>query len=58
MKLGWVLAAVAGLMVSGCGMMDCGANTTNGYGAGSCGLHTPFFRAHAQNDSAPVFTKS
>jgi hypothetical protein len=43
MKTGLILAMAAALLLAGCGDMNCGADTTNGAGAGTCGLHTTFF---------------
>ena len=49
MKTRLILAAALLLSLTGCNMMNCGAETANGAGAADCGLHTTFLgvRSHA-----------
>ena len=58
MKPGLIAAALASLLLSGCGMFECGANTNNTSASGSCGAHTTFFSSLAEKHPAAAFTKS
>jgi hypothetical protein len=57
MKIGTILAVVAALAVSGCGL-NCGGAATDSAAAGACGLHTTFFAARAAPQRASAFRKS
>ncbi len=57
MKPGLIAAVVSALLVSGCGMFNCGADTNNRSASGSCGAHTTFFSSVAEKRPAS-FTKS
>jgi hypothetical protein len=57
MKMGTILAAVAALAVSGCGL-NCGGSATDSAAAGACGLHTTFFASRAAPQQASAFRKS
>jgi hypothetical protein len=57
MKIGTILAAVAALAVSGCGL-NCGGAANESAAAGACGLHTTFFASRAAPQQASAFRKS